>query len=51
MTQRTPYWGDYDPSHIYEIDFIGLGDTIRVNFYDRDQYDNSGFFTLEIRQP
>jgi hypothetical protein len=47
---RSPRWGPYNPSHIYERSFVGLGATIQANFHDGNYTNNVGSLTLEIRQ-
>ena len=47
---KTPNWGPYQSSHIYEIDFVGKDATISANVHDSDPNNNSGTLTLEILQ-
>jgi hypothetical protein len=49
-SNRSPRWGPYNPSHIYEISFVGLGATIQANIHDGNYTNNAGSLTLEIRQ-
>jgi hypothetical protein len=46
--QKSPHWGSYRADHIYEIDFLGKGDSISVNLHDGNYSNNSGALTLEI---
>lgn len=45
---RTPKWGAFDISHIYQINFDGTGNQISVNFHDANAGNNTGTLTLEI---
>jgi hypothetical protein len=45
---RTPNWGPFDMSHVYEIPFDGSGAAITANYHDAVTYDNEGTLTLEI---
>lgn len=45
---RTPDWGPYSPSHVYQVDFVGKGAPIDANFHDGFHLNNSGTLTLEI---
>jgi hypothetical protein len=44
-------WGSYQPSHVYEIPFVGKGAAISFNYHDCGYADNSGSFTVEVIQP
>ncbi len=48
---RTPRWGPYSSSHVYEIEFPGTGDTIDVSYQDGNPNNNAGSLTLEILAP
>lgn len=43
-----PDWGPYDPSHIYEVEWTGAGNTIAALFQDTFYGNNIGDLTLEI---
>jgi hypothetical protein len=43
-----PDWGPYDPSHIYEVEWIGDGSTIAALYQDTYYGNNIGVLTLEI---
>jgi hypothetical protein len=47
-TTKTPSWGAFEATHVYEIVFTGAGATIAVNFHDQVTSDNDGSLTLEI---
>jgi len=47
-SEKTPHWGDYNPSHVYSIDFVGKGATIGLNFHDCVYRDNEGELQVEI---
>jgi hypothetical protein len=47
---RTPRWGTYAASHVYEVTIEGKGSTISINFHDLDYSNNSGTLTVEIWQ-
>jgi hypothetical protein len=48
---KTPKWGTYTPTHVYEIDFAGKGAPISLNFHDCRYDDNAGSLTVEIYCP
>ena len=43
-----PDWGPYNPSHVYEVEWLGEGRPIRIYFVDGFYPNNSGSLTLEI---
>ena len=47
-TNTTPNWGPYNPQHVYTIDFVGKGATIRAVYQDTVYGNNSGSLMLEI---
>jgi hypothetical protein len=47
-TNTIPNWGPYNPQHVYEIDFVGKGATIRAVYQDTVYGNNSGSLMLEI---
>jgi hypothetical protein len=50
---KSPNWGPFDPTHVYTINFVGLGAPIALNFHDCNGCygDNSGSMTVEIFAP
>lgn len=50
-SSKLPFWGPFDPSHVYTIDFVGLGARIELNYHDCAYGDNSGSLTVEIFAP
>jgi glucose/arabinose dehydrogenase len=46
-----PFWGDFNPTHVYTIDFIGQGAPITLNYHDCNVTDNTGVLKIEIFQP
>ena len=47
-TNTIPNWGPYNPQHVYEIDFVGKGATIRAVYQDTVYGNNNGSLMLEI---
>ena len=45
---RTPKWGPYTDTHIYELDFVGTGTTITAQLHDATYANNTGSLTLTI---
>jgi hypothetical protein len=45
---RTPRWGAYRNTHIYEVEWVGNGGPIVAQFHDGNFTTNSGMLTLEI---
>ena len=45
---RFPDWGAFDQEHVYNIDFMGEGKPISINYHDCYYGDNSGGLTVEI---
>jgi hypothetical protein len=45
---RMPKWGAYSDSHVYEVDFVGKGVPIVVQFHDATYGNNTGSLTLTI---
>jgi hypothetical protein len=45
---KLPFWGPFDASHQYTIDFIGLGAPLSFSYHDDYYPDNSGNLTVEI---
>ena len=43
-----PNWGPYNAQHVYEIDYVGKGATIRAVYQDTVYGNNSGSLMLEI---
>jgi hypothetical protein len=41
-------WGDYNPEHIYYLDWTGTGASVSFSIYDSAYGDNSGSLTVEI---
>lgn len=48
---RSPDWGDYAGSHVYETTMAGTGATLTAQFHDPNYGNNSGSMTLEIWGP
>ena len=46
-----PYWGDYRSDHRYEVEFIGLGERMNVQFHDTDCANNTGVLDLVVLGP
>ncbi len=47
-SNRSPRWGSFSSDHVYEVDFLGKGQTISVNLHDGNFSNNTGTLTLEI---
>jgi hypothetical protein len=47
---KFPSWGSFNPSHVYTIDFAGLGAPISLNYHDSLYPDNAFPATVEISQ-
>ncbi len=47
-TNRTPKWGTYDPSHVYQVDFVGKGAVIDAGYHDGNFSNNMGTLTLDV---
>ncbi|HSJ99773.1 MAG TPA: hypothetical protein VK932_00975 [Kofleriaceae bacterium] len=45
---RTPRWGAYTDTHVYEVDWTGDGAPIVAQFHDGNTANNDGMLTLEI---
>jgi hypothetical protein len=45
---RTPRWGAYTDTHVYEVDWTGDGVAIVAQFHDGNTSNNDGTLTLEI---
>ena len=45
---RTPKWGAYRDSHVYEVDFVGNGTPIVAQLHDATYGNNTGSLTLTI---
>lgn len=48
---RTPDWGAYRSDHRYEVEFIGRGAAINVQFHDSACSNNTGILELAILEP
>lgn len=48
---RTPKWGAYTPTHVYEVDWPGGGRPIVAMIHDGNYANNAGSLTLEILAP
>jgi len=48
---KFPSWGSFNPSHVYTIDFVGLGAPISLNYHDSLYPDNGFAATVEIYAP
>jgi hypothetical protein len=47
-TSKFPFWGPYNPTHVYTIDYVGQGARIRLNYHDCWYFDNIGSLKVEI---
>ena len=47
---KLPFWGEYNETHEYIIDFTGLDSTISLNVHDDDYTDNVGSLQVQIFQ-
>lgn len=45
---RTPRWGNYTNTHVYEVPWTGGNATITANYWDSNYGNNSGSLKLEI---
>lgn len=50
-SDKFPFWGEFSQTHVYIIDFEGLGAPISLNYHDCFYGDNTGSLTVEIFQP
>jgi hypothetical protein len=48
---RSPDWGSYTDSHVYETTMAGTGATLTAQFHDPEYSNNSGSLSLEIWGP
>ena len=48
---KFPNWGSFKASHTYVTTVQGTGEPLSFSFHDCDCSDNSGFLTVEIREP
>jgi hypothetical protein len=48
---RTPRWGPYSASHIYEVDWTGDGAAIVAQLHDGNFANNTGMLNLAILAP
>jgi hypothetical protein len=51
LSVKSPFWGAYNPEHIYTVDFTGLGAPISINYHDCVFTANDGVLTVEIFRP
>ena len=49
--EKLPSWGNFEPNHVYAIDFAGQASPIGLNYHDCDYGDNSGSLTVEVWLP
>jgi hypothetical protein len=47
-TSKSPKWGAYNPSHVYETQFTGKGAPAQLKMHDGDYSDNSGSVLVTI---
>jgi hypothetical protein len=47
-TNRTPKWGAYQSSHIYEVDWTGNGQKLVAMLHDGNFANNTGSLTLKV---
>jgi hypothetical protein len=45
---RTPRWGAYSDTHVYEVEWMGNGAPIVAQFHDGNTSNNGGMLTLAI---
>ncbi|MBW2523988.1 MAG: hypothetical protein JRI23_07430 [Deltaproteobacteria bacterium] len=46
---KTPFWGPYDATHVYEVEFVGKGAPITAKFHDPSYTNgNAGHLTVEV---
>ena len=50
-TSKSPSWGTYTATHVYQVMFTGLGSTITANYHDGNPANNSGNVVLQIYGP
>ncbi len=48
---KTPHWGPYTSTHVYEVPYTGRGMPLRAVLYDSQYDNNTGTLTLEILAP
>jgi hypothetical protein len=48
---KFPFWGPFENSHVYSIDFVGKGAPIILNYHDCLYGDNFGRLKIEIFKP
>src|SRR5262245_40837208 len=48
---KFPSWGSFNPSHVYTVDFVGLGAPISLNYHDSLYPDNAFSANVEIFAP
>ena len=48
---KFPFWGNFDPTHTYTINFVGQGLPISLNYHGSFQADSSRSLTVEIFRP
>jgi hypothetical protein len=46
--ERQPFWGAYNPEHVYEVEWLGEGRPIRAMIHDSNYTNNSGELELTI---
>ena len=49
--EKFPSWGNFEPSHVYTIDFAGQGSSISLNYHDCAYNDNFGSLAVEVWLP
>jgi len=47
-TVRTPKWGAYQASHVYEVDWVGNGQKLVAMLHDGNFANNTGSLTLKV---
>lgn len=47
-SKKNPFWGTFDPSHVYTTTVIGSDEPLTFNYHDTFYGDNSGSLTVEI---
>jgi hypothetical protein len=50
-TNKFPFWGSFDATHVYTANVVGQGAPISLNYHDCLYDDNSGTLTVEIFAP
>jgi hypothetical protein len=48
---KFPFWGTFDATHTYTINFVGQGSPITLKYHDCAYGDNSGLLTVAILAP